>query len=85
MLWHYRRRAEECASRISGTRSESVRQNYQQLLISWNALIEAEEARMKRMAGLPQRETRRPMRGERPRIELVHTAYDDPIIDRPLI
>jgi hypothetical protein len=72
MLWHYRRRAEECASRISSTRSESVRQNYQQLLISWNALIEAEEARMT-------------VRSERPRIELVQTAYDDPIIDRPLI
>jgi hypothetical protein len=84
MLWHYRRRAEECASRIINTRSESVRQNYQQLLISWNALIEAEEARLNRVASLPQWESRRPARGERPRIELVHTAYDDPIIDRPL-
>ena len=83
MLWHYRRRAEECASRIIGTRSESVRQNYQQLLISWNALIEAEEARLNWVASLPQWESRRPVRTERPRIELVHTAYDDPIVDRP--
>ena len=85
MLWHYRRRAEECASRISSTRSESVRQNYQQLLISWNALIDAEEARLTRMASLPQWESRRTVRSARPRIELVHTTYDDPIIDRPLI
>jgi hypothetical protein len=84
MLWHYRRRAEECASRIVNTRSESVRQNYQQLLISWNALIEAEEARLSRVSSLPQGTPRRPGRIDRPRIELVHTAYDDPIVDRPL-
>ena len=35
MLWHYRRRAEECASRIINSRSESVRQNYERLLESW--------------------------------------------------
>ncbi len=84
MLWHYRRRAEECAARIVNTRSESVRQNYRQLLISWNALIEAEEARLSRVSSLPQGTARRSARAERPRIELVHTAYDEPIIDRPL-
>jgi Tfp pilus assembly protein FimT len=55
MLWHYRRRAEECASRIKNTRSEAVRQNYLRLLVSWNALIEAEEARLSRVANAPER------------------------------
>lgn len=84
MLWHYRRRAEECASRILNTRSEAVRKNYQQLLISWNALIEAEEARLTRVSSLPQGTARRSVRTPRPRMELVHAAYDEPIIDRPL-
>ena len=36
MLWHYRKRAEECASRIINTRSDSVRRNYEALLESRN-------------------------------------------------
>ena len=44
MLSHYRKRADECASRVSDARADSVRQEYQRLLESWNALIRAEEA-----------------------------------------
>lgn len=84
MLWHYRKRAEECASRIINSKSEAVRQNYQRLLESWRALIEAEEARLNRLTNAPH-SSARPARGERPRIELVRAAYDiDPILDRPV-
>ncbi len=51
MLSHYRKRAEECASRLSDTKSESLRADYQRLLESWRALIQAEEARLMRLAG----------------------------------
>jgi exonuclease VII large subunit len=84
MLWHYRKRAEECASRVNNTRSEAVRQNYQRLLESWNALIEAEEARLSRMANAPQQGTRA-ARHERPRLELVRASHSmAPILDRPV-
>jgi len=83
MLWHYRRRAEECASRIINSKSEAVRQNYERLLESWRALIQAEEARLTRMSNLPQ-PGMRPARGERPRLEIVRASYsDEPILDRP--
>jgi hypothetical protein len=83
MLWHYRKRAEECASRIFNSKSEPVRQNYQRLLESWKALIEAEEARLNRLTNAPQ--ATRAMRGERPRLELVRASHDmDPILDRPV-
>ncbi|MFN3347546.1 hypothetical protein [Pseudorhodoplanes sp.] len=83
MLWHYRRRAEECASRIAHTRSDAVRQNYQRLLEAWQALIEAEEARLSRIANAPQRDAR-PIR-ERPRLELVRAPFgQEPILDRPV-
>ena len=84
MLWHYRRRADECASRIANCKSEAIRQNYQRLLESWTALIVAEEARLNRVANAPQPSSRG-MRPERPRLELVRSAYDiDPILDRPV-
>jgi hypothetical protein len=84
MLWHYRKRAEECASRIVNSRSESVRQNYQRLLVSWKALIAAEEARLSRVASTPE-PSARAARGERPRLELVRAPYGaDPILDRPV-
>lgn len=84
MLWHYRKRAEECASRIANTRSEAVRQNYQRLLVSWNALIGAEEARLSRVANAPQLGTRA-ARSERPHLELVRAPLSiDPIWDRPV-
>jgi hypothetical protein len=84
MLWHYRRRAEECASRIINSRSESVRQNYERLLESWRALIQAEEARLSRLANSPQQEIR-PVRTERPRLEVVRASYGaEPILDRPV-
>jgi hypothetical protein len=83
MLWHYRKRAEECASRIINTRSDAVRANYQRLLEAWKALIAAEEARLSRLASVPQHT--RPVRSERPRLELVHAPYgEDPILDRPV-
>jgi hypothetical protein len=81
MLWHYRKRAEECASRITNTRSEAIRENYQRLLEAWQALIVAEEARLSRVANTPQRG--RAVRG-RPRLELVRAPTGDaPIVDRP--
>lgn len=84
MLWHYRKRAEECASRIIETRSESVRRNYQALLESWKALIAAEEARLSRVANAPQSGSRA-ARADRPRLELVRAPYGaDPILDRPV-
>jgi hypothetical protein len=52
MLSHYRKRAEECAWRLSNTKSEVLRQDYQRLLDSWRALIRAEESRLTRIAGL---------------------------------
>jgi hypothetical protein len=84
MLWHYRRRAEECMARIQNTRSEAVRQNYERLLVSWNALIDAEEARLSRVANAPQR-AGYAARSERPRLELVRASQGiDPILDRPV-
>jgi hypothetical protein len=84
MLWHYRKRAEECASRIINTRSDSVRRNYQALLESWKALIAAEEARLSRVANAPQSGSRY-ARAERPRLELVRASHGaDPIMDRPV-
>lgn len=84
MLWHYRRRAEECALRIKNTKSEAVRQNYLRLLVSWNALIEAEEARLSRVANAPERAAH-PARSERPRLELVRVTQGiEPILDRPV-
>jgi hypothetical protein len=83
MLWHYRKRAEECASRIINTRSDAVRENYLRLLDAWKALIAAEEARLSRLPNVPQHT--RPARSERPRLELVHAPYgQDPILDRPV-
>jgi hypothetical protein len=55
MLSHYRKRADECESRISGAKTDSVRQNYQRLLDSWQALIQAEEDRLTRIAKTPSR------------------------------
>jgi hypothetical protein len=84
MLWHYRKRAEECALRIKNTKSEAVRQNYLRLLVSWNALIEAEEARLSRVANASGRTAQRG-RTERPRLELVQAPYGiEPILDRPV-
>jgi hypothetical protein len=84
MLWHYRKRAEECALRIVNTKSESVRENYLRLLISWNALIAAEEERLSRVANAPQRAPY-PGRTERPRLELVRATQGmEPILDRPV-
>jgi hypothetical protein len=84
MLWHYRKRAEECASRIINSKSEPVRQNYQRLLDSWRLLIEAEEARLSRLTNAPQRGAVRPPRTDRPRIQLVRPSLDiDPLLDRP--
>lgn len=81
MLWHYRKRAEECASRVINSKSEPVRQNYQRLLESWKALIAAEEARLNRVTSAPQPAAR----GERPRLELVRATHGaDPILDRPI-
>jgi hypothetical protein len=83
MLWHYRKRAEECASRINNTTSPTIRENYERLLEAWNALIAAEEARLKRVASAPE-QSPRPVRG-RPRLELVRAPYGEaPILDRPL-
>jgi len=84
MLWHYRKRAEDCAARISNTKSEAVRQNYQRLLESWNALIEAEEARLTRFGNAPHPGSRAALR-ERPRLELVRASHGiDPMLDRPV-
>jgi len=84
MLWHYRKRAEECASRIVNTKSEAVRENYLRLLISWNALIAAEEERLSRVANAPQHASTQP-RTERPRLQLVRPMLGiDPILDRPV-
>lgn len=84
MLWHYRKRAEECALRIKNTKSEAVRQNYLRLLVSWNALIEAEEARLSRVAKASERTVHR-ARTEKPRLELVRASFGiDPILDRPV-
>lgn len=84
MLWHYRKRAEECALRIKNTKSEAVRQNYLRLLVSWNALIEAEEARLSRVAKATEKTAHR-ARSEKPRLELVRAPFGiDPILDRPV-
>lgn len=84
MLWHYRKRAEECASRIDNSKSAAVRENYQRLLEAWKALIVAEEARLSRLANGPQ-PGHRPARTERPRLELVHAPFgEDPILNRPV-
>ncbi|MET0279410.1 MAG: hypothetical protein ABW198_13860 [Pseudorhodoplanes sp.] len=58
MLSHYRKRADECASRISDAKVESVRQNYQRLLDSWKHLIQAEEDRLTRIASASSRQLR---------------------------
>jgi hypothetical protein len=58
MLAHFRKRADECASRISNARNDTVRQDYQRLLESWKALIEAEEDRLMRVASAPVRQLR---------------------------
>lgn len=50
MLSHYRKRADECASRVNDAKTDSVRENYQRLLDSWKALIQAEEDRLTRIA-----------------------------------
>ncbi len=55
MLSHYRKRADECETRISNAKDDSVRQNYQRLLDSWQALIQAEEDRLTRIAKAPSR------------------------------
>jgi len=84
MLWHYRRRAEECASRIANTNSEAIRQNYMRLLESWNALIQAEEARLTRFGNAPQYGARTTPR-ERPRLEIVRAPQGmEPMLDRPV-
>ena len=85
MLWHYRKRAEECASRIINTKSDSVRQDYQRLLEGWKALIKAEETRLSRIASTPQVNEGRSRVRERPRIQLVRAPYgEDAILDRPM-
>jgi hypothetical protein len=84
MLWHYRKRAEECALRIEKTKSEAVKQNYLRLLVSWKALIEAEETRLIRVAAAPDR-VPQSGRVRRPRLQLVRASDDiEPIRDRPL-
>ena len=50
MLSHYRKRADECVSRINNARNEAMRDDYQRLLDSWKALIQAEEDRLTRIA-----------------------------------
>lgn len=55
MLSHYRKRADECVSRINTAKSDIVRRDYQRLLDSWTALIQAEEDRLSRIAKAPQR------------------------------
>lgn len=49
MLSHYRKRADECASRINTARTEAIRQDYERLLDSWKILIQAEEDRLTRI------------------------------------
>jgi hypothetical protein len=58
MLSHYRKRADECASRISDAKADSVREDYQRLLESWKMLIRAEEDRLTRIATAPSRQLR---------------------------
>ena len=55
MLSHYRKRADECASRIGNAKADSVRQEYERLLYGWKALIRAEEDRLTRIARAPER------------------------------
>ncbi len=55
MLSHYRKRADECVSRIGNAKTDKVRQDYQRLLDSWTALIAAEEDRLMRIASAPVR------------------------------
>ncbi len=55
MLSHYRKRADECESRISNAKADSVRQDYERLLYGWKALIQAEEDRLTRIARSPAR------------------------------
>jgi hypothetical protein len=83
MLWHYRKRAEECAMRIVNTRSVAVRENYLRLLVSWNALIAAEEERLSRVANASERP---PYTGRsaRPRLALVPSQGMEPMLNRPL-
>ena len=56
MLSHYRKRADECVSRIDTARNESIRRDYERLLDSWKALIQAEEDRLVRITGLATRQ-----------------------------
>ncbi|MGV3633048.1 MAG: hypothetical protein ACO1NY_01760 [Pseudorhodoplanes sp.] len=61
-----------------------MRQNYLRLLVSWNALIEAEEARLSRVTKATERTAQR-SRIERPRLELVRAPFGiEPILDRPV-
>ena len=48
MLSHYKKRAEECASRLTNAKSDNLRVDYQRLLDAWSALIKAEEERLAR-------------------------------------
>lgn len=50
MLSHFQDRAEECALRIQATKSETLRQDYLRIFESWMNLIQAEEARLSRIA-----------------------------------
>ena len=51
MLSHYKKRAEECASRLLNAKSDKLRIDYQRLLDSWSALIKAEEERLAKRGG----------------------------------
>ena len=55
MLSHYRKRADECVSRINMAKTASLREQYQRLHDSWLALIQAEEDRLTRIANAPAR------------------------------
>ncbi len=84
MLWHYRKRADECASRIINTKSDAVRENYERLLDAWKALIVAEEARLSRMPN-PAQQAARLTRSGKPHLELVRTpSAENAIADRPV-
>ncbi|RKE72994.1 hypothetical protein DFP91_0871 [Pseudorhodoplanes sinuspersici] len=55
MLSHFQDRAEECALRIQVAKSEAVRQQYLRIFEGWMNLIEAEEARLSRVANAANR------------------------------
>jgi hypothetical protein len=55
MLSHYRKRADECSSRIDNAKTDATKRDYQRLLDSWKALIQAEEDRLTRIASAPAR------------------------------